>query len=33
MEETGLIVIDEGFAAEELAAMSTCCKAGSVNLR
>jgi hypothetical protein len=33
MEETCLIVIEEGFEAEELAAMSSCCKTAEANLR
>jgi hypothetical protein len=33
MKESCLIVIEEGFAAGELAAMSNCCKTGQVSVR
>jgi hypothetical protein len=31
--ESGLIVIEEGFEAGELAAMGACCKSGQTHLR
>jgi hypothetical protein len=35
MEETGLVILDEGMGVEELAENTTCCKKGttSVSLR